>query len=192
MDLKEKLSAIPAEYHETVVAIIEEETAGLKTNRDTILTEKKASDAARKKAEGDLAALMDEVEPLKKRLSDAAPNLKALTIRAAIAEQAPGLGMHPAAVRDAIRAASDVFVLADDGALATEDGVALDAWLKEAPKTAPHWFAQSSGRAAGGGLNNPSSRPTITRTDASNHQLWKRADAEARKLGYDGPEVVEG
>ncbi len=113
-------------------AALAEEIAGLKSNRNELIEEKRK---------------------LREKLQAAQKTIAGIHIDSAVDRAATLARCNPIAMRDIRGAAREVFIVnSDTNAVHTTDGKTPDAWLQEQKLTSPHWWGANSGGGAGGGV----------------------------------------
>lgn len=139
-------------------ALAAERDSRKSAERSARTAEQRAAEAAR-----DLSKAQHErdVEAAK------AAKLRGTLLELQVRRVAQAVGLHPCALRDAARAAAELFDVGDDGELKPKDGKGtLDAWLEATKEESPHWWpatGSGSGSPQGGSARSARRGDTMSR-----------------------------
>jgi len=181
----------------------DEETKLIAEGKIDEVLEKRVS-ALKDDYEKKLEALGTRNTELETGLGKSDSKVKTLIVDSNVRQAASALNVVPTAIEDVIVRAKQTFQLDDndkliardsDGALiigkSGKDPLTVNEWLDGMKEAAPHWFPGSSGAGAGGGKDGKGSAYSITKSEASNPQIYQAAKAAAEKAGAT-LQIVEG
>jgi hypothetical protein len=170
-----------------VEAVFESRVAGMRKNRDDLKGEKVAALAKVKeyaKKYDELENTVQELNAYRYGHDEFVAKYLQKALLADVAIGADESGLNRAAIEDATNAALKVFQYDEEKGFVHPEGLTMKDFMVALKDSKPHYFLASNGRNDAGGSNyGGGDGYTLSKADAENVEKYRRAKAQAQKLG---------